>query len=117
MRQSVLDKLEILAKRYAEIGVILANDYNSGIFDQNKSRDLSKESSSLEPIVKLFEKYQFIAENLQSTINLTKDPDLEIRNLAQEELKILQIQQEEVEQQLKKVHYKYNVKKLLESIV
>ncbi len=101
MRQSVLDKLEILAKRYAEIGVILANDYNSGIFDQNKSRDLSKESSSLEPIVKLFEKYQFIAENLQSTINLTKDPDLEIRNLAQEELKILQIQQEEVEQQLK----------------
>ncbi|MGD0465509.1 MAG: peptide chain release factor 1 [Gammaproteobacteria bacterium] len=100
MKQSILDKLTTLAKRRAEIGVILANNY-SNAFDQNTFRDLSKEYSDLEEIVRVFEEYQHITEHTESTINLTKDPDEELRLLAQEELKILSVNQEEVEQQLK----------------
>ena len=99
MRQSILDKLTTLAKRYTEIGVILAKNYND-VFDQNTFRDLSKEYSDLEPIVTLFVEYQRIIEHIQLTVNLTKDSDEELRLLAQDELKILNLKQQEIEQQI-----------------
>ena len=42
-----------------------------------------------------------MVEHTESMINLTKDPDEELRLLAQEELKILSIKQDGIEQQLK----------------
>lgn len=100
MKQSIIDKLTLLAKHHSEIGVMLANNYDTA-FDQNKFRELSKEYSDLEPIVKLFEKYTLVTENIQSVISLTKDSDEEIRLLAIEELKSLEKQQQDVEHALK----------------
>ncbi len=100
MKQSILDKLTLLSKRHLEIGVVLANNYDLA-FDQNKFRDLSKEYSDLEPVVKLFEKYIKATENIEAAIGLTKDLDEEIRLLAFAELKDFEQQQEEIERQLK----------------
>lgn len=100
MKQVVLDKLISLANRYTELGDMLANNYNDN-FDQNQFRDLSKEYSDLEPIVKLFEQYQNINGELQAAGNLAEDPDLELRHLAQEELKILRDSQDLIQEQIK----------------
>jgi peptide chain release factor 1 len=100
MKQSILDKLINLTKRYQELGETLANNY-SNKFDQNKFRDLSKEYADLEPTVKLFEQYRHIKEHLESAVNLLKDPDEELRNLAADEIKLLTIKQNTIEQKLK----------------
>lgn len=100
MKQSIIDKLLLLAKHHAEIGVMLANNYDT-TFDQTKFRALSKEYATLEPIVKLFEQYMQVTQNMQSVINLTKDSDAEISLLAIEELKALNQEQQAIEHQLK----------------
>ncbi len=100
MKQSIIDKLALLTKHHAEIGAMLSHNYDLA-FDQNKFRDLSKEYADLEPIVKLFEEYMKVTENIPLAKILTKDNDEEIKVLAIEELENLQQQQEKIEQKLK----------------
>ena len=100
MKQSILEKLRLLAKRHSEIGMTLANNYNDQ-FEQDKFRDLSKEYSDLDPIVKLFEQYTKTSDDIAATSALTKDQDLDLRQLALEELQVYQQQQEKIEQDLK----------------
>lgn len=100
MKQSIIDKLTLLAKQHAAIGVTLANNYDA-CFDQNKFRDLSKEYADLQPIVTLFEQYLMTANNIKSATDLSNDTDEEIRLLAIEESKALEKQQNDIEHQLK----------------
>lgn len=100
MKQSIIDKLALMTKHHAEIGQILTNNYGSD-FDQNKFKSLSKEYSDLQPIVDLFNEYIVVASNKSAALDLTKDLDEEIRSLALDELKILEKQQQNIEEALK----------------
>lgn len=100
MKQSIIDKLTILTKHHAEIGLMLTNNYEK-TFDQNAFKNLSKEYADLDPIVSLFDQYIYVTKEIQSIINLTKDPDEEIKLLAEQELKDFNKKQEDLEQQLK----------------
>jgi peptide chain release factor 1 len=100
MKQSIIDKLTLMAKHHEEIGELLANNYNSN-FDQNKFKALSKEYSDLHPIVDLFKKYVAVTNDKSSVLDLTKDLDEDIKSLALDELKNLEKQQQIIEEELK----------------
>lgn len=99
MKQSILKKLNILAKRHLEIGEILSNNYDL-VLDQTKFIELSKEYSDLKPIVDLFNKYNKNSEQIVQLQDLTKDSDLELKELATVELNESEKIQEEIEREL-----------------
>ena len=85
MKPSILAKLEHLKERYEEVGALLSE--GDIISDQNKFRELSKEYAELEPVVKCFDNYQQVVEDITEAKSLLKDGDADMREMAQEELK------------------------------
>lgn len=100
MKDSILNKLNILAKRHFELEEILANDHNL-VFNHNKFREISKEYVDLKPIVDLFKKYNDINEQMVQLNNLFKDPDPELRELAIAESNDLEHAKVSIEHDLK----------------
>jgi len=101
MKQSILDKLTLLAERYQEVGHLLGD---AGIIsDQNRFRDLSKEYAELEPVVKTYETYQTVLDNIEEAKVLAEDSDPDMRAMAQDELKEAQTQIEPLELELQKL--------------
>lgn len=101
MKDSIQRKLQSLIERYQEVGLLL-NDPNI-IHDQNRFRDLSKEYSHLEPLVECYKSYQDNENAIQSAINLQEEGDVELKELAKEELETLYPKQESIEFQLQKL--------------
>ena len=101
MKQSIIEKLENLAGRYEEVGVLLGEPDIIG--DQNRFRELSREYAGLEPVVKSFARYQQVMGDIEEARALLKDADEDMREMAQEELKEGQQQQEELEEELQKL--------------
>ena len=95
MKASILSKLDHLAERYEEVGALLSEPDIIG--DQNKFRELSKEYAELEPLVKCYQDYQKVLESISDAKQLLKDPDPDMRAMAQEELKDGEAQQSELE--------------------
>ena len=95
MKASILSKLDHLAERYEEVGALLSDPDIIG--DQNKFRELSKEYAELEPLVKCYQNYQKVLESISDAKQLMKDPDPDMRAMAQEELKDGEAQQSELE--------------------
>jgi peptide chain release factor 1 len=95
MKASILSKLDHLAERYEEVGALLSDPDIIG--DQNKFRELSKEYAELEPLVKCYQDYQKVLESISDAKQLLKDPDPDMRAMAQEELKDGEAQQSELE--------------------
>lgn len=85
MKESIVEKLSQLAERYEEVAALLSDP--SVISDQNKFRDFSKEYAELEPVVKSFERYTGVKNDIADAKSLLKDGDAEMREMAQEELK------------------------------
>ena len=83
MKPSILNKLENLSERYAEIAILLSE--NEVISDQNQFRQLSMEYSQLEPVVKEHEQYLQAAEDKATALEMLDDP--EMKELAQDELR------------------------------
>jgi peptide chain release factor 1 len=84
MKESIRNKLESTRDRFEEIAGLLADPDVIG--DQNQFRDLSKEYSRLEPVVKLFERYDSISDDIAAAEEMAADSDEEIRQMGQEEL-------------------------------
>lgn len=101
MKQSILDKLTLLSERYQEVGHLLGEA--DIISDQNRFRDLSKEYAELEPVVKTYETYQSVLDNMDEAKALADDSDPDMRAMAQEELKEAQSQIEPLELELQKL--------------
>ena len=95
MKASILSKLDHLAERYEEVGALLSDPDIIG--DQNKFRELSKEYAELESLVKCYQNYQKVLESISDAKQLMKDPDPDMRAMAQEELKDGEAQQSELE--------------------
>ena len=100
MKDSIRFKLESVRDRFEEIAGLLADP--DVIADQNQFRDLSKEYSRVEPIVKLFGEFEALDEDITAAQEMADDADAEIRQMGQEELEDLTARREELLLELQK---------------
>jgi len=101
MKSSILKKLKTVAKRHTEISELMSQP--DIIKDQNKFRDLSVEYSQIDPIVSLYKKLSTIQNELDASIEMSSDADLEVRSLAEDDAKNLKKDLGGVEQDLQKL--------------
>ena len=100
MKESIRFKLESVRDRFEEISGLLADP--DVIADQNRFRDLSKEYSRVEPIVKLFAQFETLSRDIAAAEEMAGDDDSEIREMGEEELEGLSARREELELELQK---------------
>ncbi len=84
MKASIRTKLEGLKERHEEIAALLGDP--DTIADQNRFRDLSREYSQLEPVVKAYNDYMTTSKDLESAKEMANDSDPEMRDMAKEEV-------------------------------
>ncbi|MCH9743760.1 MAG: peptide chain release factor 1 [Gammaproteobacteria bacterium] len=100
MKSSLNNKLTTLSHRYQELGGMLSDA--DIINDQNRYRTLSIEYAELEPIVKCFQQFQQNKSGIEaSEALLVEETDAELKVLAEDEIKTLKQQQEQIETELK----------------
>ncbi len=100
MKDSIRFKLESVCDRFEEIAGLLSDP--DVIADQNQFRDLSKEYSRVEPIVKLFGEFESIDEDIAAAQEMADDADSDIRDMGQEELQSLNMRRDELLLELQK---------------
>ena len=92
----MIERLEATLKKYNELENELTKP--EVLSDINKTRKYSKEMSDLEEIVTCYKKYKKVLDNIESTKEMIKDPDL--GEMAKEELKSLEEEKEELDKEL-----------------
>ena len=98
MKDSIKAKLQSLIERHEEVSALLSDVEITS--DQNKFRDLSKEYSHLEPIVKAFKEYSQALEDKQAAYEMLNEKDAELVEMAKEELKLANEAIEKLESEL-----------------
>jgi peptide chain release factor 1 len=101
MKQSLLNKLEILSARHEEIAGLLSDIET--INDQDRFRNLSMEYAQLEGVVKNFGAFQQAQQALASAKEMLSEDDPEMRELAEEEIDTNNAQIEQLELELQKL--------------
>ena len=92
----MLERLEVIEKRYDEIQKELSNpDVYSNM---NKMKSLSKEASDLEETVNAYHEYKRILSGIEDTKEMIKDP--EMGELAKEELVNLESEKTKLEEKI-----------------
>ncbi len=99
MKTTLHEKLETIEKTYEQLSQKLSDP--KVISDQNQFRELSKEFSSIEPIVECFRRYKKVEVDIESTNSMINGGDQEMAEMAQEELKDLNSKLVELEAELK----------------
>lgn len=99
----MLQELKALEDKYRQIIVLLSDPNISS--NPQKVKELSKERSELEPLVRRYEEYKKVVRELRETEILLADgqSDLELRRLAEAELSNLKVKKELLERELKKL--------------
>jgi len=100
MKESIRHKLESVRDRFEELSGLLADPEVIG--NQNQFRDLSKEYSRVEPIVKLFSDFESIDQDIAAAEEMAADKDDEVRQMGEEELATLQERHDALELELQK---------------
>ncbi len=88
MKDSIRFKLESVTERFEELAGLLADP--GVIADQNQFRDYSMEYSRLEPVVRLFDEFNGIDDDIKAAEEMAADSDPEVRMMGEEELAPLQ---------------------------
>ena len=83
MKDSIRTKLETTRERFEEIAGLLSEP--DVIADQNRFRDLSREYSRLEPIIKLFGQFESTGSDMAAARELENDNDPEVQEMGREE--------------------------------
>ena len=99
MQAGLVDKLKQLQQRFDEVNQLLGK--TEVMSDQNQLRTLGRERSQLEPIINCFHRYQDNENKSMEAQTLLKDPDQMIREIAQEEIKDLRQQQEQLNDEMR----------------
>ena len=101
LSKSISSKLEELKNRFEEISILLSDP--EVVADREKFTQLSKEFSELEPIVICYEKIQTMASEISDNQSLIQDAscDNELRELAQEEIKVCESKLETLENEIR----------------
>ncbi len=84
MNPAMLAKLEQLASRHEEVSALLAEPAIIG--DNDRFRVLSMEYAQLEPVAAGFWAYRRTLDDLDAARELSRDPDPDLRALAQDEV-------------------------------
>ena len=84
MKDSMRGRLEQLARRLIEIDALLAEPDIAS--DMDRFRKLSRERAEIEPVVMQFQQYEATEGDIQAAKEMQSDPDM--REMAEEELKI-----------------------------
>ena len=98
MKDSLLYKLDNLSERLQELEALLSDP--DVINNHNKFRDYAKEHADIKPVVASFVNYTNNQETITSAKEMMKDDDKEIRDLAQEELRTAEEENESLEKEL-----------------
>ncbi|MEM9676273.1 MAG: peptide chain release factor 1 [Bacteroidota bacterium] len=96
----MIDKLEAIKARFEEVGQLMIQP--DAMADMKNYTRLNKEYSDLEKIVKKYDEYSQVLNNIKSAkevLETEKDPDF--RELAKSELETMEPQQEQLEEELK----------------
>jgi len=101
MKASILNKLEQLAARHEEVGILLSEP--EVLSDQNRFRNLSMEYSQLEPVTQNYSAYQQAQEDLENANEMLAEDDAELREMANDEIKTVKAQLVELEVDLQKL--------------
>ncbi|AJC50372.1 peptide chain release factor 1 [Coxiella endosymbiont of Amblyomma americanum] len=99
MKVSLIKKLKNLSYYYNKVSRLLSDP--DIISNQDRYRALGKEYAQLEPIVKCFRAYEKNGEAIKSIQEIVVTKDLELKNLAEEELKQLIIKKDALKNQLR----------------
>ncbi len=100
MKDSIRNKLETTRERFEEIEGLMADP--DVISDQNQFRDLSREYARLDPIIRLFQKYEALDDDIVAAKELAGDSDDEVRQMGEEELTTLEESRESLQLELQK---------------
>jgi len=84
MKASLLTKLETLTDRHEEVSALLGD--SETIANQDRFRDLSREYSELEAVVRCYALYSQVKSDLDEAHKMLDDPDADLREMAQEEI-------------------------------
>ena len=84
MKASLLTKLETLTVRPEEVSALLGD--SETISDQDKFRELSREYSELEAVVRCYADYSRMKRDIEEARAMLDDPDGDLREMAQEEI-------------------------------
>jgi peptide chain release factor 1 len=84
----MLDKLEAIKARFEDLGVALSNP--EIVSDNRKFSAMSKEYRSLEKIVKAYEEYKDLLDNIEFNKEALNGDDAELRDLAKAEAPALE---------------------------
>jgi peptide chain release factor 1 len=100
VKESIRFKLESVSDRFEEIAGLLADPDVIG--NQNQFRELSKEYSRVEPVVKLFREYEALSGDIAAAEEMANDDDPETREMGRDELSELTARQDVLLVQLQK---------------
>ncbi len=95
--RNMLDKLRELHDRFFEIEEMLGDP--NVISDQKRFVKLNKDYKDLQPIVEVYKRYVDIIDNMETSEEMLKDP--EMKEMAREELESLKVEKEELEEKIK----------------
>ncbi|MDO8273096.1 MAG: peptide chain release factor 1 [Gammaproteobacteria bacterium] len=101
MKDSIFNKLENLKDRYQELEALLSD--GEVLSNQERFRSLSKEFAEIEPVVKAFMQFQEVQDQLRQAREMQKDPDSDIRAMADDEVKSIEAGLEQQELELQKL--------------
>ena len=101
MKDSIRKKLESLAERFEEVGMLLSTPDIIG--NQNKFRGLSIEYAELEPVVGCFRDFLQALSDVAAAEQMQKDPDPDMRAMADDERTAAQEHCEQLELDLQKL--------------
>ena len=87
MIENIIKKLSEISARFKEVEILLS-EFNI-TQDKEKYISLSKEYADLSPVVNAYNEYLKVNETIKETLNLSKDADPDIRQLADSEIKEL----------------------------
>ncbi len=101
MKESIEQKLVLLRDRFEEVSGLLSDP--DVISDQNRFRDLSREFSETEPVVKAFDRFLQRQVDADEARNMLKDDDESMREMASEELDAANEELQQLEAELQKL--------------
>ncbi|MEJ2297444.1 MAG: PCRF domain-containing protein, partial [Woeseiaceae bacterium] len=84
MKDSIRLKLESVRDRFEEIAGLLADP--DVIADQDQFRNLSREYARVEPVVKSFQQYEGILDDIAAAEEMAQDQDADVREMGEDEL-------------------------------
>ena len=101
MKPSILTKLESIDERHQEVSALLADA--EIIANQDQYRKLSMEYAQLTPVVNNLRAYRQARDEVSGAQEMLKDPDPDMRTLAEEELAAARARIDELEIELQKL--------------